>query len=359
MGEFVEAEGEAVEKADRLFDGLRRLGEEPRHLRRGFEVTLGVGLGQAPRRLERRSLADAGDDVGERAPLGRMHQRVVGRDERRAKLTRQRRAPRKPSPHVLAIGEARADPEAAAEGLAEVVESLTLTPALARKRERGRYPSPACGRRWPEGPDEGQRHDLQPFAMLDQILDAQMAFALGRAQISRRQDPAEPAISRAVFRIGEHVRRPVVKGEPRAGRDPRARNRSLILARKHMRPHDARERIAIGDPDPRKFEFGGARDHFLGMRSPAQKRKIRHRRQLGEARLEADHESRPSSGRASRVHLLPQAGEGMRPLSRLRERAGVRASARTTMATRTPPRSSQARFRARFRMSRLLKRRIV
>ena len=36
MGEFVEAEGEAVEKADRLFDGLRRLGEEPRHLRAGL-----------------------------------------------------------------------------------------------------------------------------------------------------------------------------------------------------------------------------------------------------------------------------------------------------------------------------------
>ena len=89
-------------------------------------MALGVGLGQAPRRLERRSFADAGDDVGERAPLGGMHQRVVGRDKRRAELTRQRHAPRKPSPHVLAISEARADPEPPAEGLAEVGERPLL-----------------------------------------------------------------------------------------------------------------------------------------------------------------------------------------------------------------------------------------
>src|SRR5580658_10418545 len=51
------------------------------------------------------------------------------------------------------------------------MQRLTLTPTLSRKRERGRavrfinaeklsaafkIPSPACGRRWPEGPDEGK-----------------------------------------------------------------------------------------------------------------------------------------------------------------------------------------------------------
>ncbi len=33
---------------------------------------------------------------------------------------------------------------------------IAHTPALSRERERGRYPSPAGGRRWPEGPDEGR-----------------------------------------------------------------------------------------------------------------------------------------------------------------------------------------------------------
>ena len=102
MGEFVEAEGEAVEEADRLLDRLRRFGEQPRHFARGFEMPLGVGLRQPAGRLERHVLADAGDDVGERAPLGRMHQHVVGRDQRRAELpasaTRRRAPPRMSSP---------------------------------------------------------------------------------------------------------------------------------------------------------------------------------------------------------------------------------------------------------------------
>jgi hypothetical protein len=32
---------------------------------------------------------------------------------------------------------------------------MALTPALSRKRERGRIPSPARGKRWREAPDEG------------------------------------------------------------------------------------------------------------------------------------------------------------------------------------------------------------
>ena len=110
MLEFVKAEGEAVEEADGLGEGLRRLGEQPRHFAWSFEMALGIGLREAPRGLERGFLADAGEDVGERAPLGRMHQRVVGRDQRRADSARERNAPRQPAAHVLAIGEARADP---------------------------------------------------------------------------------------------------------------------------------------------------------------------------------------------------------------------------------------------------------
>ena len=47
------------------------------------------------------------------------------------------------------------------DGAGEMVRAwgvrVTLTPTLSRKRERGRYPPPACGRRWPRGarPDEG------------------------------------------------------------------------------------------------------------------------------------------------------------------------------------------------------------
>ena len=82
MRQVVEAEGEALEEADRFFDRLGRLGVEARHLARAFQMPLGVGLRQLAGGFERHARADAGDDVGERAPLGRVHEGVVGRDER-------------------------------------------------------------------------------------------------------------------------------------------------------------------------------------------------------------------------------------------------------------------------------------
>ena len=73
-------------------------------------MTLGVGLREAPGGLERGLLADAGKDVGERSPLGRMHQRIVGRNQGRADGASERCAPRQPAAHVRAIGETGADP---------------------------------------------------------------------------------------------------------------------------------------------------------------------------------------------------------------------------------------------------------
>ena len=130
MRQFVETEPEAVEEAEGLGEGLRRLGEQPRHFARGFEMALGVGLGEKARGLERGFLADAGEHVGERAPLGRMHERVIGRDQRRLNGARERNPPRQRAAHVRAIGEARADPQTLAEGLAQKGDGRALTPTL-------------------------------------------------------------------------------------------------------------------------------------------------------------------------------------------------------------------------------------
>ena len=90
-------------------------------------MPLGVGLGQPPRRLEGRSLADTGEDVGERAPLIGVHHDVVGRQQRRADFARERGAAREGAAHVLAISQARPDPKAVAERLAESREKRALT----------------------------------------------------------------------------------------------------------------------------------------------------------------------------------------------------------------------------------------
>ena len=126
MRQVVEAEGEALQDADRFFNRLGRLGEQARHLARAFQMPLGVGLRQLAGGFERHARADAGDDVGERAPLGRVHEGVVGRDERGAERLRQADALSQRPAHVLAVSQARADPEARAEGVAETFQDLTF-----------------------------------------------------------------------------------------------------------------------------------------------------------------------------------------------------------------------------------------
>ena len=175
--------------------------------------------------------------------------------------------------------------------------------------------SPGARRLLPPRGEGGAGHhdDLQPLALLQQVIQPEPAFALGRAQVSCGQDAAEPAISRAILRIGEQVRRAVVEGEPCAGNDPHALHRRRVLAREHMRAHDAGQRIAIRDPNSRKPKLGRARDHLLGMRGPAQKRKICHRRQFGEPRLKADHSLLPLAGKAAQGRIGQRAPHHRRP----------------------------------------------
>ena len=46
--EFVEAEGQAVEKADRFLQRFRRLAKQPRHFAGVFQMTLRIGVEQPP-----------------------------------------------------------------------------------------------------------------------------------------------------------------------------------------------------------------------------------------------------------------------------------------------------------------------
>ena len=96
-----------------------------------------------------------------------------------------------------------------------------------------------------------------------------MALAFRRAQVAHAEQPAEPSVSGAVLRIDDHVRRAVDEGEPRPRDDAERAERLAVLARIDMSAHDAGERVAVGDPDPRKPERGGARRHLLRMRRAA------------------------------------------------------------------------------------------
>ncbi len=68
-----------------------------------------------------------------------------------------------------------------ARGLAQRAEALIrpASPAtFSREREKGARPSPASGRRWPEGPDEGQRQS--PGVLLASAYPDRIAMARGR-----------------------------------------------------------------------------------------------------------------------------------------------------------------------------------
>ena len=66
-------------------DGLGKIFEQPRHLRRGFQMAFGIDGKPQARFGNGAFLADAGEDVGERPALRRVIGDVVDGDERRMK----------------------------------------------------------------------------------------------------------------------------------------------------------------------------------------------------------------------------------------------------------------------------------
>ena len=124
VGEFVEREAAACEEAQRLGDRLRRGAEQARHLVRRFQVALGIRFETAAGRVESEMRADAGDDVLQRAPLGRVVEHVAYRDERHIRRSRERGEAREPAGVVAAIEHARAEPHRARRRFAQAEEDI-------------------------------------------------------------------------------------------------------------------------------------------------------------------------------------------------------------------------------------------
>src|SRR5947209_180352 len=71
MLKLIERELDPSQKADRLVERLRHILKEPRHFGSVLEMALGIGFEQKAGSVEGDALADAGDDIGERAALTR------------------------------------------------------------------------------------------------------------------------------------------------------------------------------------------------------------------------------------------------------------------------------------------------
>ena len=120
--QFIEAEAGAFEKAQRLPDRLRRVGEKARHLGAALDVPLGIGFKMQAHPVERLALANGSQHIEQGTPRGDMHQRVIDGEKRQAGPLGERDAAAKIAAHRLAVGHRRGEPDAAARGLAQAFE---------------------------------------------------------------------------------------------------------------------------------------------------------------------------------------------------------------------------------------------
>ena len=106
------------------------------------------------------------------------------------------------------------------------------------------------------------------FAGAENLLEGELAFAFLGLEIARGDEAAEPAVGRAIGRIGQHF-------ETVAGDKPRADEElDVSLAGFVVSAHHAGKRVAVGDADGGEPKFVGARHHFLRMRGAAQEGKV-------------------------------------------------------------------------------------
>ncbi len=98
-------------------------------------------------------------------------------------------------------------------------------------------------------------------------------------RLSNRQQPAKPSISRAVLGVAEEIGRAVHEGQ--AAADDQLH---VQFAGGKVGAHGAGKRVAVGDGDGGKAEFGGADGEFVRMRGSFQKGEVRRHLQFGVAR---------------------------------------------------------------------------
>ena len=325
VGQFLEAESAAACEFSRVCDRLRIVREQPRHFSCAFQVPLGIAIEPEAGLVDGAGLADAGENILQAAARRLMVEHVVGRDERNSRGFGEGGETMKPfriaAMEAIRGGEIDAafelrgqilqmPPEAFSFcwGLERIVrrhhrndlsfrkgqeifkpemafafwyfllEAAALTPALSREgRGRGHarcngVPSPLAG-----------EDRMRGLSLKNPV------------RLSNRQQPAKPSISRAVLGVAQEIGRTV--HESQAAADDQLH---VQFAGRKVSAHDAGKRVAVGDGDGGKAEFGGADDEFVRMRGPFQKGEVRRHLQFGITHW-ARHARLSSAGDADRT----------------------------------------------------------
>ncbi len=194
---------------------------------------------------DRTMLADAGQHVLQRPPLGDVVEHIAHREERQPALFGDRGEAGKAAHIVAAIEMMRGEIGAAGK---------------IRCDPRGEFSQVALLRR---------QHDNDlTLAMGHDIGIVEAAFTLGRAPFAEGQEPRQPAIGDAVFGIGKEAR---AVGEVEPNTDDEADPDGF---RRMMRAHQPGDAVPVGDRDRLVAERRRGHHQLVGMRRTAQKREI-------------------------------------------------------------------------------------
>ncbi len=209
------------------------------------------GIGHQPEAglLQRAPLADAGDDVLQGPPVGMVVVNAVGRHQRNAETRAERRYPPAVPPVVAAMEVPDRQPQTVGRPAMQVGKPRLEVRVAARVLRR-------------------QRDQRLAFHILQHLLEGEQARTLFGGDLSLSQQPAETSVGRPVRWIAK-AREPVGRIEPRPHQEPQA-----LLLRLAVGPHDAGERVAVGDADREMPERLRLDHQFARMRRPAQEGKI-------------------------------------------------------------------------------------
>ena len=233
ISELVEREADAAGKAHGFRDCLRIIAKQPRHFMRRLEVAFGIGLQPPADGVDRGLLANAGEHILQRTARGMVVQHLVGREQRHPGLCRKMMQPRQPPLVIAAIDQARRQPHAVGTAVAQSRQHFHDISRLETMRQR--------------------QDEKLTFGKFQQVVQFQMAFALLDplnivAALAAGEELAEPAVSGAVARIDENIRRAVDEDEARTDQEL-----WLVfdcgIVELLPGPHHAGQRIVVGNAD--------------------------------------------------------------------------------------------------------------
>ena len=265
VGELVEREAAAAHDLLRALDGARMAAEQARHLLGIFQMPLGAGEAAEAQLVDGAAEPDRRHHVLQRPPLGRVVVHVVGGDQAHAHL----------GGEIVELGEAARIVAAEQHRAGEIA---------AVPEQAGERPQPLAEGRI-VGPARRQDDRQNALGVGCEIVEGEVALALGGAAVADRQQARQPLVGVEVGGIGEQG---IAVARLEAGADQelglllrRRRMLLVIFLQRCIGPHHAGQRVAVGDADGGMAELDRLQRQLTRMRAAAQEAVVGRDLQLG------------------------------------------------------------------------------